>query len=137
MRQPFVKLIIREVAIETLSISTKRQKDSIFSIEDVKPDFIDASYADIIDFAGQVSLEDASIPAMALCAGSAPMPLMRQAATMPSPSFTRLSAVVKVKDTMSIKRITARQRVALADDLDSNFFDNLIKASDAGNQGKI
>ena len=56
----------------------------------VKSDFIDASYADIIVLAGQVSFEDTSIPAMAFCAGRATMPLIRQAATMPSPSCTIL-----------------------------------------------
>ena len=54
---------------------------------------------------------------------------------------SRLSAVVKVKDAMSVKGLTARQGVALAgkpsgsDDLDNDFFFNLMMAHDDGNQG--
>jgi catalase-peroxidase len=113
-------------------------------LEPVVKDFPNASFADILVLAGQVALEDAGSEPLTFCPG-------RNDATdkhgrdhlNPIIYDSRIEPTVRVKDAMTVKGLTAHQGVALAatpmgtDDLDNQHFIDLMKASDAGEQGTI
>ena len=114
------------------------------TLEEVKTDYPDASYADLIVLAGQVALEDAGSKSMSFCGGR----VDAESASIrdhlkPIVYDSRLSAAVVIKDSMVVKGLTFRQGVGLAgiptgsDDLSNKFFVDLIAAADNKSQGSF
>mmetsp|Transcript_16013 Transcript_16013/g.34643 ORF Transcript_16013/g.34643 Transcript_16013/m.34643 type:complete len:711 (-) Transcript_16013:92-2224(-) len=116
-------------------------KDTIKTLSAIKDDYPNASYADIIVLAAQVALEDAGSYEMAFCGGRTDATDNNRAHLKPIVYDSRLSAAVKYKDAISVQGLTFRQGVALAGipsgsgDMDNEFFEDLMKAADEGNQG--
>lgn len=116
-------------------------QDTIDSLTSIKNIYNDVSYADLIVLAAQVSLEDAGSNAMAFCSGRTDAPENNREFLKPIVYDSRLRNSVKVRDTMVVQGLSFRQGVALAglptnsEDLSNDFFQNLIKASDEGEQG--
>lgn len=116
-------------------------QDTISTLTTIKDEYNEASFADLIVLAAQVSLEDAGSNAMAFCAGRTDASEKNREFVKPIVYDTQLRNSVKVRDSMAVQGLSVRQGVALAglpnksEDLSNDFFMKLMKASDEGNQG--
>lgn len=119
-------------------------KDVIDTLATIKDHFHDASFADIIVLAGQVSAEDAGSNAMHFCGGRTDASDSSGRDRLEPVTYdSRLTTVVKVRDALSIQGLTARQGVALAgrptgsSEMDNEFFVDLMEAHDSGDKGSF